>query len=289
MSKVIVSAAQMGPCSFKSDEVDKKGNVARIVSLLEAAIKDKVKIVCFPELSLTNYFAVRSDRDYQKFFDQLPNDLTKDIFALSKEHAFSVILPYAEFDGIAYYNTAGVIHHGELIGKYRKTHIPSAFVAPEVGLGNFEKQYFTPGNLGYPVFDLDGVKVGIQICYDRHFPEGYRALTLQGAKVIFNPTALTYRGLEWRVTTWETFLRVRSFENQVFVVAVNKAGLESGIDFNGENMIINPVGGVVMAKSQTKADELVTAEIDLDDIIEAKKILPIFRDRRPSEYHILTE
>jgi len=134
-----------------------------------------------------------------------------------------------------------------------------------------------------------GVKLGVQICYDRHFPEGHRALALNGAQLVFNPTGLPYRGLEWRKTTWETFLRVRAFENQVFVVGVNKGGEENGLDFAGDSMVINPIGGVVIAKSQTKGDELVTVEINLYDIIEAKKILPIFRDRRPSEYRVLIE
>ena len=283
----MIGAAQMGPSSFRDGRVDKKENVHRILKLLKKGIREDVKIICFPELSLTDYFAFRMERNFEHYFDHIPNSLTKDIFNLTKEHPISVILPYAEFDGVAYYNTAGVIQQGQLIGKYRKIHIPGAFVT-----SHFEKQYFTPGNLGYPVFDLQGVKVGVQICYDRHFPEGYRALALRGAQLVFNPTGLPYRELEWlqwRKITWETFLRVRSFENQIFVAGVNKAGVESGLDFAGDTMVINPIGGVIMAKSQTKGDELVTVEIGLDDIIEAKKLLPIFRDRRPSEYQILVE
>lgn len=287
--KVIIGAAQMGPSSFRNGEVDKKENVRHIVALIEKAVREKVKIICFPELSLTSYFPVYSDRNFERYFDQIPNELTKRIFSLSEKHDISVILPYAEYDGIAYYNTAGVIHQGELIGKYRKVHIPGAFVAEGVPMGNFEKQYFTPGNLGYPVFNLHGVKVGVQMCYDRHFPEGYRALALKGAQLVFNPTGLPYRDLEWRKTTWETFLRVRSFENNIFIVGVNKGGVENGLDFAGDTMVISPIGGAVEAKSRTKTDELVTVEINLDDIIEAKKILPIFRDRRPSEYRILIE
>jgi N-carbamoylputrescine amidase len=114
-------------------------------------------------------------------------------------------------------------------------------------------------------------------------------LALKGAQLVFNPTALPYRGLEWRKTTWETFLRVRSFENNLFVAGVNKGGIEEGLDFAGDTLFINPIGGVVMSKSQTKGDELVSVEIDLDDIIEAKKILPLFRDRRPAEYFSLSE
>lgn len=229
--KIVISAAQMGPSSFINGKVDKKENVSRILALLEKGIIENVKIICFPELSLTDYFAIRTDRNFEGYFDQIPNELTKDFFILTQKYPISVILPYAEFDGVAYYNTAGVIHQGKLIGKYRKIHLPGAFAEPEDKLGNFEKQYFTPGNLGYPVFDLQGVKVGVQICYDRNFPEGYRALALKGAQLIFNPTAFPYRGLEWRKVTWETFLRVRAFENQVFVAGVNKAGVENGLEF----------------------------------------------------------
>ena len=288
VNKVIVGAAQMGPSSYKQGEVDKRTNVQRILALMEKAIKEKVKIVCFVECCLTDFFAMRNNRDYDYCFDQIPNELTEDVFTLTKEHPISVILPYGEFDGVTYYNTAAFIARGELLGKYRKIHIPGAWV-PEAGVVIFEKQYFTPGNLGYPVYDFDGVKVGVQICYDRFFPEGYRALALKGAQIVFNPTALAYRGVEMRVLTWEPLLRIRSVENNVFVVAVNRGGLENDVDFAGESSIINPIAGEVIVKTKTKGDELITAEIDLDDILEAKKNAPVFRDRRPSEYKALVE
>jgi len=289
-NKIVIGAGQMGPSSFIDGKVDKKDNVRRILKLLEKGILEKVKIICFPELALTDYFPVCMDANFEYYFDQIPNDLTKDIFAFSQEHPISVILPYAEFDGVSFYNSAGIIHQGKLIGKYRKVHIPGAIVDPEVGLIiSSENQYFTTGNLGFPVFDLQGVKVGVQICYDRSFPEGYRALALKGAQIVFNPTNTGYRKLAWRKTTWETFLTVRAFENNFFVVGVNKAGSENGLDYAGDTMVFNPIGGTVMVKSQTKDDELVVAEIDLDDIIKAKKLFPVFRDRNPSAYHSLIE
>jgi beta-ureidopropionase len=229
-NRVMIGAAQMGPSSFIGKNVDKKDNVRRILALLEKAIKRNVKIVCLPELALTDYFPVRMDPNFEQYCDQIPNDQTKVIFSFTREHPISVILPYAEFDGIAFYNTAGVIHKGQLLGKYRKIHIPGALVDQEGGvIISSEKQYFTPGNLGYPVFDLYGVKVGIQICYDRAFPEGYRALALNGAQLVFNPTNVGYRRYEWRKTLWKTFLTVRSFENNLFVVGVNKGGVENGV------------------------------------------------------------
>jgi beta-ureidopropionase len=284
--QIRIGAAQMGPSSLINDRADKKGNVRRILELLEKGIKEKVRIICFPELCLTDYFAARLDRDYEEYFDQIPNDLTRNIFELTKEHPISVILPYAEYDGVSYYNSAGIIDKGRLIGKYRKVHLPGCSWDPEKGeMINHEKTIFTPGNLGYPVFDLQGVKVGVQICYDRDFPEGYRALALKGAQIVFNPTALSYRAADhassWRMVTWEPFLKVRSIENNLFVVGLNKAGQEKERYFPGETIVLNPMGGVVMARTQTQGDELLVVEIDLDDVIKARKMLPIFRDLSP--------
>jgi predicted amidohydrolase len=288
--KIVIAAAQLGPSSVRNGQIDKSQNALRVRALLEEAITKEVKIICFSELAVTPYFPARWDWDYDLCFDQIPNDLTQDIFRLTQQHPISVLLPYAEFDGVAYYNTVGFIDEGQLIGKYRKIHIPSSFASKEEsikGPSNFEKQYFTPGNLGYPIFELHGIKVGAQICYDRFFPEGFRILSLKGAQLIFNPNALPIIGIEWRKTTWEPLLRVRAFENNIFLVGINKAGVENGLSFSGDSMILNPKGGVVMSRSQTLEDELVVAEIDLDDIIEAKKSVPIFRDRRPSQYELV--
>ena len=270
---IVIGAAQLGPSSFMDDRVDKNKNVRRILALLEKALIEKVKIICFPELALTDYFAGRMEKSsFEYYFDQIPNDLTQEVFAFTKENPISVILPYAEFDGTSFYNTAGIIQNGQLIGKYRKLHLPGAFVDPERGLAiNYEKQYFAIGDLGYPVFDLQGVKVGVQICYDRDFPEGFRSLALKGVQIVFVPSNVTFGGTKWRETTWETFLKVRAFENNVFVIGVNKGGIENGREYAGESLILSPIGGDVLAKSQTKGDELVVVDIDLNDIIKAKK------------------
>ena len=289
-NSIIIGAAQMGSSSYKQGEIDKEANVQRILTLLEKAIKGKVKIVCFVELCLTNFFPVLNNRDYDCYYDQLPNELTKDIFALTKEHQISVILPYAEFDGITYYNTAAFISRGQLMGKYRKVHIPGSWV-PEGGRWLYEKEYFTPGNMGYPVYELEEVKVGVQICYDRMFPEGYRILALKGAQLIFQPTSLSlaYAGKDIHLLSWESLLRIRAVENNLFVMGVNRAGLENNVKFAGDSLIISPIAGDILAKAETDGDELVVTEINLDDILEAKKIGPYFRDRRPGEYEILVQ
>lgn len=284
--KAIVCAGQMSTAS-----TDKKENVLRILELMKEAEKNDCDVMCFGELAMSPYFAIEPNRDHlDTYFDNIPNDLTKDIFDFTRTNHLAIVLPYAEYDGVHYYNTAAFIKNGELIGKYRKMHMPGAFLKPgEPLIGNYEKIYFAPGNLGFPVFDLNGVKVGVQICYDRHFPEGYRCLSLQGAEVVFNPTALPDRGLAWRRDTWELFLRVRAFENSLFVVGVNKGGTESDIEFMGDSLIISPLGGTVIDRAKTSGDELVISEIDLDDIVEAKKRLPWIRDRRPRYYELINE
>lgn len=268
---------------------DKKENVLRILDLMKEAEKQGVDVVCFGELSLSPYFAIEPNREYLDiYFDNIPNDLTKEIFRFTEKNHLAIVLPYAETDGVHFFNTAAFIANGQIVGKYRKVHMPGAFLKPgEKLIGNYEKIYFATGNLGFPVYEMNGVKVGVQICYDRHFPEGYRCLTLKGAQVVFNPTALPDRGLAWRRVTWEPFLKVRAFENGIFVVGVNKAGIEGDIEFMGQSIVLSPIGGDVLAKAKTDQDELVTCEIDLDDINEARKILPWNRDRRPENYNLL--
>ncbi len=270
---------------------DKKENVLRILDLMKEAEKQGVDVVCFGELSLSPYFAIEPNREYLDiYFDNIPNDLTKEIFRFTEKNHLAIVLPYAETDGVHFFNTAAFIANGQIVGKYRKVHMPGAFLKPgEKLIGNYEKIYFATGNLGFPVYEMNGVKVGVQICYDRHFPEGYRCLTLKGAQVVFNPTALPDRGLAWRRVTWEPFLKVRAFENGIFVVGVNKAGIEGDIEFMGQSIVLSPIGGDVLAKAKTDQDELVTCEIDLDDINEARKILPWNRDRRPENYNLLIE
>lgn len=285
-NKAIISAGQMAGASR-----DKKENVLRILDLMKEAEKQGVDVVCFGELSLSPYFAIEPNREYLDiYFDNIPNDLTKEIFRFTEKNHLAIVLPYAETDGVHFFNTAAFIANGQIVGKYRKVHMPGAFLKPgEKLIGNYEKIYFATGNLGFPVYEMNGVKVGVQICYDRHFPEGYRCLTLKGAQVVFNPTALPDRGLAWRRVTWEPFLKVRAFENGIFVVGVNKAGIEGDIEFMGQSIVLSPIGGDVLAKAKTDQDELVTCEIDLDDINEARKILPWNRDRRPENYNLLIE
>jgi N-carbamoylputrescine amidase len=158
--------------------------------------------------------------------------------------------------------------------------------------------YFKPGNVGFPVFNTKYAKVGIQICYDRKFPEGSRILALDGAEIIFIPTcAATYGDIKGRADTWDLPVRARAYENGVFVVVPNKAGEERLDTAFGENktrqnmgrsLIINPLGEVTAIGSPDNW-EVVMAKVDLDEVHEAQKGLPFWRDRRPSEYGRLVQ
>jgi N-carbamoylputrescine amidase len=198
---------------------------------------------------------------------------------LAKDLGIAMVVPVYEVEqeGI-FYNTAAVIDkNGNYLGKYRKTHIPH--VAP----GFWEKFYFRPGNLGYPVFDLGFAKIGVYICYDRHFPEGARCLGLNGAEIVFNPSA-TVAGLSEYL--WKLEQPAHAAANGYFVGAINRVGTEAPWnigEFYGQSYFCDPRGQIFAQASRDK-DEVLTADLDLDRIAEVRKTWQFFRDRRPDMY-----
>lgn len=273
--KLTVALAQMAPNSEVMEE-----NVERIIKLIDTAANQGAEIISFPELALTPFFAVKNTRYIEEYFISQDDIAIQTIKAKSKEKNISVILGYAEKTNRRYYNSAMAISsNGEIAGNYRKMHLPGALI--DDGVGNFEKIYFAPGDSGCSVINLGIAKVGLQICYDRHFPEGYRALALSGADIIFNLTAASSYGTEWRADTWELLLRARAFENGVFVAGINKIGLEYGKDYFGKSMLISPLGGKILATADEMTDDqIIQHVIDLAEINEANLRLPYNRDRR---------
>jgi len=182
-----------------------------------------------------------------------------------------------------YYNTAAVIDaDGKYLGKYRKNHIPQ--VAP----GFWEKFYFKPGNLGYPTFRTKFAKIGVYICYDRHFPEGARMLGLHGAEIVYNPSA-TVAGLSEYL--WKLEQPAHAVANGYFVGAINRVGIEKPWaigEFYGQSYFCDPRGKMLAVGSRDK-DELVVAELDLDVIREVRNTWQFFRDRRPETYREMAE
>ena len=283
---ITVAAAQSGP--VLSD--DMRPGVAAACGMVEEAAAKGVDIVCFSELFLTPFFPNRLTQDYEKYFLELPSEITDPLFKLARAKGVAMIFPYGERAGKYFYNAAAVFDRaGRHLGTYRKTHIPAILPSDlKGGTGSYEKFYFSPGS-EFPVWDLDGVRIGIQICYDRKFPEGSRALALKGAEVLFMPIcAATYGETKLRGNTWELPLQARAYENGTFVVAVNRAGNENGRNHMGKSMIVNPVGAEIMAIASGDKPELLIATLDLDDVAAAQKSLPWWRDRRPELYGSMT-
>ncbi|MFQ5960605.1 MAG: carbon-nitrogen hydrolase family protein [Candidatus Methylomirabilales bacterium] len=287
MSRMVkVAAAQLGPSSE-----DKKEVVGRLERLMEEAADRRVDIIGFPELCLTPFFPNRLERDNDHWFDELPSPLTERLFGIARDAGMVVVFPYGEKDGIYHYNAALVIDAtGAILGKYRKTHIPAYFPSTRPGgTGSFERLYFAPGNLGFPVFDTAKGKLGVQICYDRMFPEGSRVLGLRGAEIVFYPHNYALYGFEYRGRAWGRLIMARAYENGFFAVVPNKAGTEGVRDNAGRSLIISPLGGEILAEGSPDGEELLVLEIDLDDVIEARRRLPFWRDRRPERYGELVE
>lgn len=243
------------------------------------------QITCLQEIFYGPYFCAEQQTRWYDFTEPIPDGPTiKRMQELAKKHRMAIIVPIYEVeqDGV-YYNTAAVIDsNGTYLGKYRKTHIPH--VAP----GFWEKFYFRPGNLGYPTFDLGFARIGVYICYDRHFPEGARALGLNGAEIVFNPSA-TVAGLSEYL--WKLEQPAHAVANAYFVGAINRVGHEQPWDigeFYGQSYFCDPRGQFLATASRDKT-ELVTAELDLDKIREVRNIWQFYRDRRPETYQRLTE
>jgi N-carbamoylputrescine amidase len=202
---------------------------------------------------------------------------------LAKKHKMVLIVPIYEVEqaGI-YYNTAAVIDaDGKFLGKYRKNHIP------HTKPGFWEKFYFKPGNLGYPVFETAYAKVGVYICYDRHFPEGARALGLAGAEIVFNPSA-TVAGLSEYL--WKLEQPAHAVANGYFVGAINRVGHEAPWDigeFYGQSYFCDPRGQII-AEAPRDKDAVVVADLNLDMIDQVRSTWQFYRDRRPETYGALT-
>jgi predicted amidohydrolase len=282
---ITLAAAQTGPVVTD----DWRDSVPGTCRMIEDAAHKQVDILAFSELFMTPFFPNRLTRDTDKYFIALPDPAIQPVFQAAADNRIALVFPFGEKDGRHYYNSCLVIDkNGKHLGIYRKTHIP-AILPSELpgGTGSYEKFYFSPGS-DFPVFDLSGTRIGIQICYDRKYPEGSRLLTLKGAEILFMPIcAATYGETKLRGNTWEVPLQARAYENGVYVVAINRAGDENGRKHIGRSMIVDPVGADVIAVASSDEAELLVATVDLDNVAKAQTSLPWWRDRRPELYKAL--
>jgi len=255
------------------------------IRMTEDAGRQGVQILCYQEIFNGPYFCAEQDKRWYAAAEPIPNGPTiRSLQEVARRHGMVLVVPIYEVElpGL-YYNTAAVIDgDGKYLGKYRKHHIPHCHP------GFWEKFYFKPGNLGYPVFQTGAGKVGVYICYDRHFPEGARILGLGGAEIVFNPSA-TVAGLSEYL--WELEQPAHAVANGYFVGAINRVGHEPPWDigeFYGKSYFCDPRGKIVEQASRDR-DELVTADLDFDLITEVRHTWQFFRDRRPETYGPLAE
>ncbi|MCW3996252.1 MAG: carbon-nitrogen hydrolase [Candidatus Bathyarchaeota archaeon] len=263
-------------------------NMQRTADKVVEAARRGAQIVCLQELYRTRYFPQQERVDVQALAETIPGESTNLFAALAREHKIVVIVPLFErsLNG-RFYNSAVVINtDGKLLGTYRKAHIP---FDPYF----YEKNYFTAGDMGYGVYDTAFARIGVLICYDQWFPEAARINVLQGADILFYPTAIGYvKGYssedgDWH-DAWKTVQRAHAIANGVHVAAVNRVGEEGELVFWGGSFVCDSFGKVLKEASTTHEDVLV-AKVDLSQNKRIQEGWGFLRNRRPDTYHSLIE
>ena len=257
---------------FCSEE--KERNVDKAVRLAQIAAEKGAQIICFQELFCTHWFPREMDRKHFTLAENLKGPSLGRMRDVARTHEIAVVCPFfEEGEEGGFYNTAVVFDAGgEILGRYRKIHIP------QIPLWE-EKYYFAPGNLGFPVFHTKFATIGIQVCWDNFFPEGSRILALKGAQIIFSPTAAAFASQK----RWETVISGNAISNGVFVFRVNRVGSEEKQDFYGKSFCVSPEGEMVDRPTGMK-EGIALVEIDLGDVERVRREWSFFKDRRPETY-----
>jgi beta-ureidopropionase len=287
MSRIVraglIQATLCEPATSPSAKI-KQAMIDKHIALTAEAAGKGVQVLCYQELFYGPYFCAEQKTRWYDMVEQIPDGPTTKLFCeVAKKHGMVIVLPiYEEENAGVYYNTAAVIDaDGTYLGKFRKMHIPHC----EPGF--WEKFYFRPGNMGYPVFNTKIGKVGVYICYDRHFPEGWRALGLGGAEIVFNPSA-TVAGLSEYL--WKLEQPAAAANNMYYIGAINRPGIEEPWkigEFYGTSYFADP-RGQIMTQGTRNTDSIVVADLDLDAIREVRNTWQFYRDRRPESYGAIT-
>ena len=269
--------------------VSKEASLAAHVELIRAAAGRGAQVICLQELFLTPYFCKREEVDLFDLAELIPGPTTEVLCPLAKELGVVIIASLFEKRGPGlYHNTAAVIDaDGAYLGKYRKMHIPE-------DPGFNEKFYFTPGDLGYRVWDTKFGRLGVLICWDQWYPEAARLAALAGAEILFYPTAIGWLKSEKAAlgeaqhTAWETVQRGHAVANGCFLAAVNRTGVEEETEFWGQTFVANPYGQIV-TKAAVDREEILIVPVSLQEVEDFRRIWPFFRDRRIDTYAPLTK
>jgi predicted amidohydrolase len=278
---LVVAAVQTGAVAQPCEPAI----VDAAVSLLDDCRARGVQLAVFPELFLSPFFPNRLIEGFDRFFTDKDDPALLRIRRHAADRQIAMVLPFAERASDGWFNSALVTsERGDIIGCYRKTHIPAYFPNERPGgTGSYEKFYFGPGK-ALEVWEVCGTRIGIQICNDRLYPEASRVLALRGAELIAMPIAFSvYSNPAQRSSIWEVPLRARAYENGLFVLAANRVGTENDRQHLGRSMLVDPMG-MIRAEAGTESTGLVVAEIDLGEVAQARSGLAWWRDRRPDLY-----
>lgn len=261
----------------------KEAMLNKHIPFIENAGNSGVQILCLQEIFNTPYFCPGQDKSWYESAEAIPGPTVEILQEFAKKYNMVIIAPIYEKEqpGILYNSAAVIDADGSYLGKYRKNHIPHTS-------GFWEKFFFKPGNLGYPVFQTKYCKIGVYICYDRHFPEGARILGLNGAEIVYNPSA-TVAGLSQYL--WQLEQPAHAAANGYFMGCINRVGTEKPWNlgkFYGSSYFVDPRGQIFSQASEDK-DELLIAEFNLDMIEEVRATWQFFRDRRPESYGKITD
>ena len=299
---LIVAAAQLGPIPRSQSRHDA---VARLIALMEEARRMGADLVVYPEAALTAFFPhwwIADEAELDAWFErEMPNAATRPLFEAARRLGIGFKLGYCELDVASgrkrRFNTAILVdRQGRIVGKYRKIHLPGTDLhRPEHPFQNLEKRYFEVGDLGFPVWETMGGRMGMMICNDRRWPESWRVLGLQGVELVM----LGYNTPVHNPVTPETddlnnfhnhlSIQAGAYQNGTWAVAVAKAGLEEGVDQIGQSCIVAPSGEIV-AQASTLGDEIVVARCDLDRCAVYKQnIFNFARNRRTEHYGLIVE
>jgi N-carbamoylputrescine amidase len=263
-------------------------NLQKALSRIGQAAQRGAQIICLQELFRSQYFCQKQDATIFDLAEPIPGPSTEALGAAARQHEVVIVGSLFERrDAGVYHNTAVVLDaDGSLLGTYRKMHIPDDPLY-------YEKYYFTPGDQGYRCFDTRYGRIGVLVCWDQWYPEGARLTALQGAKVLFYPTAIGWHPAEKaqygsaQHDAWRTMQRAHAIANGVYVAAVNRVGhegpSEGGLEFWGRSFVSDPFG-VVLSEASSHEEEILVVECDLAHLESVRRNWPFLRDRRIDSY-----
>lgn len=299
MREMVIGGAQLGAIQ-KSDS--RESVVQRMLALLEQARQQGCELVVFPELALTTFFPrwyMEDQQEVDRWFEsEMPNNATQPLFDFSRQHGIAITFGYAELtpDGHHYNTSILTDRQGNIVGKYRKVHLPGHVEFDTArDFQHLEKRYFEPGDIGFPTWENEGAVMGMCICNDRRWPETWRVMGLQGVELVtlgYNTPSINAldsgEGEAQRLFHSELSMQAGAYQNATWVVGVAKAGVEDGFPLMGGSVIVDP-NGFVVARAAGQGDELITHRCDMDLCNFGKStIFDFARHRRIEHYDIIT-